>query len=50
MEHITDIKIEVEINSNKATIKVAFDNWFDAAEYILEKLSDEEVDQLIKSI
>lgn len=42
MEHITSINVDVEVHTNKATTKVAFDNYFEAAEWLWGKLTDEQ--------
>lgn len=42
MEVLRSIRVDIEIDSNKSTDKISFDNFFDAAQLILSKLSDEQ--------
>lgn len=41
-EYVREIKIDVEIDTNKATTKVSFDNYFEAVEWLWDKLTDEQ--------
>ena len=42
MENVISVEIGVEIITNKGNTKVAFDNYFEAAEWLWDKLTDEQ--------
>ena len=42
MEYVTNIDIAVEVNTNKSTTKVAFDNYNDAVQWLWDKISDDQ--------
>ena len=46
MEHAISVNIEIEVNTTKGSASVCFDNYFDAAEYLLGELTDEQKKQL----
>ena len=45
-EYVTEIKIDVEIDTTKSTTKVSFDNYFEAVEWLWDKLTDEQREEL----
>lgn len=42
MEYTRSIKVDIEIDTNKATYNESFESLFESAKYIFEKLSDEQ--------
>ena len=42
MENVISVEIGVEIITKKENTKVAFDNYFEAAEWLWDKLTDEQ--------
>ena len=40
-EYVREIKIDVEVDTNKTTTKVSFNNYFEAVQWLWDKLTDE---------